>query len=481
MSAPEPETAQIPNRASQPLPRVSRRPPPSPGLRAPKTPTRSAWITLAVLGPLALILAWRVLTAGLADLWVESDPHRALFWRPTYPEALFAASDADFANLKFAEAKAAALRAVAAYPLEGRAYRELAGVADFFGDHADAKRLFSLTLRRAPRDITARTKLIDYSLKAGDIAQALHQIDMTMRIQPEAMPDILPPLVTLSQYPEVAAPLSQILVARPPWRQIFLATLADSGTDSAAIDRVFASRGGDDPLPPPRGGTETDLLINRQIKDGRWGTAYVNWAGTLSKSERTVLGNVYDGGFIFHPSNKGFAWQLPDQGTGYDVLIAPRTQFSLNNVMQITFNGLPLNYQPVKQQLILAPGHYRLTGMGQAGAMTSDDGLQWVVACAEGQQQVLVKSQAFTGDMPWAQFQMEFDVPDSDCGAQWLRLDLGMGIFKGQPLEGGAIFDNLDISLSDASASPPANAQTPTTAPATDKSAVDQATIDGLQ
>ncbi len=477
MSTPESGTSLPPRRRNMPDPRIGQYVPPNPP--QPALLTRSARITLAVLGPLALYLAWRVLTLGLADLWVESNPERALFWRPSHPQALLDAADDDVSHLKFPEAKALALRTLAAYPLEGRAYRELGDVADFFGDQRDAKRLLTLALHRAPRDVSTRTKLIEYDLKTGNLQQALHQIDIVLRIQPEIIPDLVPRLVGLSQDSVVVEPLSRILIARPPWRQIYLATLATTSPDPEAVDRVFAQRGGNDLM--RGGGTEADLLVQRQIKDGRWAQAYAAWANTLSKTEQTVLGNVYDGGFTFPPSNKGFAWQIPNRGTGYDVLVAPRTRFTTDNVMQIRFNGLPLNYQPIKQLLVLGSGHYRLTGMGQAGAMTSDDGLQWVVACAEGQSQVLAKSQPFTGDMAWNSFDVEFDVPDTDCEAQWLRLDLGTGIFRGQPLEGAAIFDNLEITRVGATAPIAANDQVPGTAPASDKANVDQATIDGLQ
>ena len=310
---------------------------------------------------------------------------------------------------------------------------------------------------------------------------------MMMRIRPELMPELMPRLAAASADPAVLASLGRVLMTRPPWREYFLATLAASGPDPAAIDRVFASRGGDDPLPvqPPlvgakgaslnldtsSGFTEADLLVNRQIADRRWGTAYVNWVGTLSPAARTVLGNIYDGQFSFPPlerkiswlnlSSKGFGWQVPDQGTGFDVVIAPRTQFTTDNVLQVTFDGLTLDYRPVKQLLVLGPGHYRLTGMGQAGAMTSEDGLQWVIACAEGKQQVIARSTTFTGDVPWGAFQMEFDVPDTDCGGQWLRLDLGGSAFKGQPIEGGVIFDDLQIVRLGAQVPAAANEQDP--------------------
>ena len=469
---------------------------PAAAAAAPSRFAASTWMVLALLGPLALFLAWRVLTLGMADLWVDSKPERALFWRPDDPQALFEAADDDYMNRNFAGAKALALRTVANYPLDGRAYRELADVADFFGDHSNARRLYDTAVRLAPRDIATHGKLLGYEMQAGQIQQALRHADLLLRLQPDIMPDLLPRLGSVSGNPAVLTALRGMLKERPPWRDYFLAILAESGSDPAAIDRVFASRGDDDPLPlhPPQmvlrsagiesddvsGFTEADLLINRQVADGRWGSAYVTWVGTLSPAQRVVVGNLYDGGFTFPPvqkkigwlhlSGKSFGWQVPDRGTGFDVRIAPRTQYSNDNALQVTFDGLPIDFQPVKQLLVLGPGHYRLSGMGQAGAV-SEYGIQWVVACAEGDATLLGKSTAFTGDIPWGPFQMEFDVPVSDsaataCGGQWLRLDVADGIFKGEPLEGGAIFDNLKIDRLGPPIPPPADGKLPGSAAA---------------
>jgi tetratricopeptide (TPR) repeat protein len=468
----------------------------SSGRATPKPMARSAWITLAVLGPAALFLGWRVLTLGLADMWVDSDPATALYWRPDDPKALFDAADDAFAKFQFKEAKSLSLRTIANYPLDGRAYRELGGASEFFGDRTSAKRLFEVAQRLAPRDLAARSELTEYELEAGQVPQAMHQVDTLLRLEPNLMPDLLPRLGALSRNPDVLASLGEILQARPPWRLYFLAILAASGEDPVAvdrvadptryaidranqeaIDRVFAIRGGDDPIPmhPPQteldavsedadevtGFTEADLLINRQVADGRWSDAYQTWVGTLSKAEQTTLAGIYDGSFLFPPSTKevewlgltakSFGWQVPDQGTGFDILMAPRTQFSNNNVLQIKFDGLPLDYRPVKQLLVLPPGSYRLSGTGQAEAMSSQYGVQWVVACAEGEQEVLGKSMAFAGDIPAEPFQVDFDVPAGDssdtvCRGQWLSLNVGAGIFAGEPLQGDAVFENLQIT-----------------------------------
>jgi tetratricopeptide (TPR) repeat protein len=439
--------------------------------------SNTALIVLAVLGPIALFVAWRVFTLGMADLWVDAKPDRAAYWRAGNPDALYGETDDAFTKLKLPQTRALALRSIANYPLDGRGYRELAGIADFLSNHVEAKRLFELAVRYAPRDTSARLSLIDQDLKGGDAAGALSHVDMALRLEPDIMPDLLPRLGAVAGTPGVLGALSKMLDTYPPWRVYFLANMADQALDSDAIDRVFASRSRDEHLPlnPPEADdtsgemelspdyTETDLLINRQVRDQRWDTAYVTWINTLSEAQRAVLGNIYDGGFAFQPTSDRIPWLIPagksfgwiiSPGTGYDVLIAPRTRFDNDNILQVTFNGLPLDYLPIKQLLVLPTGHYRLTGMGDAGAMTSEGGFQWVVTCAalptditaDRKNQELGRSMMFSGNIAWSSFQMEFDVPAKpECGGQYLSLELAGEVFEGQPIEGAARFDNMAV------------------------------------
>ncbi len=431
------------------------RPPPPPG-----RPSHWSWrerVAAGLLVPVAIFLGWRVFTLGLADLWATSDPEAALKWRPNDPQALIAAAENAVAARDFDAADALARRAIADCPLDGRGYRVIGVGKDFRGDTGAAGRLFAIALQRSPRDVVARNMLARYAGKAGDFAAALHQIDVLLRIRPDLAPNLLPKLVAASSNPELGGMIDRLLVERPPWRLAFLRQLATSSADADAIARVFAGRGGDDPLPPPAIGTEADLLLRRQLADHDWGRAYFTWVSTLSTAERTRLGNLYDGDFDFQPSSRGFDWRIPDQGAGFDVRTGSGEGLTEHSGLQVRFNGLPLDYRPVSQLLILGPGHYRLSGMGGAsGIDTEQGGLAWTVSCAEGDGQALGSSGTFSGDMPVASFQMEFDVPPTGCAAQWLRLDFSGGMLRGQPLHGVAVFDGLKVDRVPAPAAGPA-------------------------
>jgi tetratricopeptide (TPR) repeat protein len=471
-----------------------------------------------VLGAAACLLAWRILTLGVSDAFVDSDPTDALAWRANDPEALAQAATEAFQNQRFPDAKALALRSISNYPLDGRGYRVLADVEQFFHHEKSARELFVIANRLSPRDFEARSALADYDLKSGNVPSALRHLDILLRVEPRIIPDLLPKLGFLAADSKIRDELARTLQGRPPWRQYFLAVLADSGKDPAVIDAVFAARGSNDPIPamPPSlqnetdnkmsGLTEADLLIKRQITDRRGEAAYATGIGTLSSAELSRLGNVYDGGFDFPPKpgkaewlhleHRQFGWQIPVEGTGFDVTVAPRSDFSNDNVLRILFNGLPLDYHPVRQLLVLPSGNFRLTGYGQSGAMNTEDGVRWQVICIGDHQdledvssnvttppapgattvatlldtpKVIGKSRTFGGDIPWGRFTIAFAVPPTDCAAQWLQLDVGASIFKGEPLEGGVLFDSLSVErVGDTPAAPEAGAGSSGTQPKAD-------------
>jgi hypothetical protein len=407
-------------------------------------PGKPGWIVRIVLTACALFLGWRVVSIGLASLWDDSDPETAVHWRPSDPEALLGAADIALDRHQFSESEALARRSLSAYPLDGRPYRDLAEVADATGNVAQARRLLGIATLRSPRDPATRGQLLEYALRANDLSGTLRQMDVLMRIKPETIYTLGPGLVSMSQDPQALGQLGRLLATRPPWRLGFLVMTAGLEIDPFVIDRVFASRGGDDPL--PSGGTEADLLLQRQIRDNRWGSAHATWVQTLTKAERAAVGNVYDGAFLFPLSGRGFDWQLPVDGTGYDVIIHPSPEAGAGNVMQVRFDDLPLDYHPVSQRLALAPGRYRLSGMAGSKGFDIEGGLYWTVACGEGKQQNLGSSDMLVGTAAWHAFAAEFDVPGQGCSVQWLRLDLAQGDSMAQPQQGSAMFSGLAIT-----------------------------------
>jgi hypothetical protein len=131
------------------------------------------------------------------------------------------------------------------------------------------------------------------------------------------------------------------------------------------------------------------------------------------------LGNLFDGRFAFPASDSGFGWRmLPVPG----VQSTTTALAGSGHALTLAFEGMRVATTGVMQRMALDPGTYVLRGKARADALATGRGLQWMLACAEGHQQVLASSPVLIGSQGWHEFQVAFDVPSDDCGGQWLRL-----------------------------------------------------------
>lgn len=222
------------------------------------------------MSALALWIAWRCLTLGMADALVWSDPTAATGWRAAHPAAQYDVAESDVLARRDADAIAHARLAIASNPLDGRAYRIVAAIAERAGDRVGAERLFELAERRAPRDLPTRIKLAAYALRAGNHERALHEVDMLLRMQPELDADVLPRLVRLTGDAAAIDPIAKILRLHPAWRNAFLSLMAEHAGDLLSADRLFSRLMDKDRLTP----NETDALrtLRRRIDELTRGT-----------------------------------------------------------------------------------------------------------------------------------------------------------------------------------------------------------------
>ena len=371
---------------------------------------------------LAVAIVWRILTLGLADLWATSVPERALFWRPDHPDALRQAAEEQINVRGFAAASVLARRGIQAYALDGRNYRDLAFIADSRGDMPQALRLFRIAAKRSPRDLLTHQKLAEYALKSNDVDQALQQFDLIMRLDWTVRPGLLPHMVRLAEFPDTESAFVTALAQQPQWRWQFLQMLANQARDPGTVDRLY--RRLDSVSGQPLSADEMSAWVNRQIRDGHWEQAYIAWVSSLPTSQRSALGNVFDGDFAFPPSNGGFGWQMTT-AAGADVRTAAMAYTGSGKILAIEFDGANMTFRNVSQLMVLSPGQYILRGRAKADVLDTGRGLQWVLTCAEGQQQILASSPLLIGTQPWRDFAVAFEVPSSLCGGQWLRLQMG--------------------------------------------------------
>ena len=402
---------------------------------------RSRALQLLGLVAILLLIAWRILSLGMADFFALNQPERAIEWRKDHPRALFrAAEKADLAG-NAAQAIALSRRALSANPLEGRAYRVLGRVAERQGDQARAVSYFQEAVRLSPRDIPTQLWLEGYFLSIGQPVEALRHIDMLLRIEPEKNWRQYTLLQKLAAFPPAHAALAAALAKRPAWREGLMVRICPLEPGSSAlvaplINRVREQPGG-------LSGQELSSWLPCLERDGRWGEAYLTWVSSLPNSQRSKLTNIFNGGFEDEPSGVGFDWVIgSDPSFQVERLDTPGAGGKA--ALRLTFSEGKVQFNHISQWLILGPGSYTFGGRYRAEGFRSDQGLVWDLRCAEGNRQIAA-SPPVAGLTPWKRFDVKFEVPAQGCQAQRLQLTVPSDSGSAQRVGGRAWFDDLQV------------------------------------
>ena len=399
---------------------------------------RPMWRYLLAAGLLAVAVfaGYRVFTLAQADRWAKQDPARALQWRPHHPLALRVLAERQLAAGQVKDAQRTARHLLRVEPLQGQGFRLLAEAAVRQGDLRQALLLYQIAARRSPRDVRTRAWLIEHFLMAGDYPAALAQVDALLRTSPGQGARLLPLLAQGAADPVFAAALAQALESRPPWRGSMLASLQQA-KDPRGADQVLSAL-------RQQGGlndAEFDQWIGHLMQQGRWNEAYARWAGNLAQQGR-ALPLVYNGQFEHPPSSRGFDWRLLRiPGVSLDFQPDPGAS---GLVAHAAFRGRPVAQVNLEQPLLLAPGRYRFSARVRGQALRSERGLEWVVTCL-GQSVPLASSAPLQGSFAWQRVEMAFEVPDTGCTGQWLRLRNPVPAGSIQQVSGELWFDDVGI------------------------------------
>jgi Tfp pilus assembly protein PilF len=406
--------------------------------------SRSQGLIVAASCVIALFAAWRIVSLAIADFYADSDPARALQWRPAHPDALVRLAEKNVAGRKFDTAEALAKRALAANPLDGRAYRVLADAASARGDRERQQALIALAVQHAPRDIAARAWAAQIALERGDAAAAVAHYDRILRVAPGAQAKVFPLLSRLAATPGARDAMVSRLAEQPPWRTELLGYFASTAPTADDLPPVFEglrARGGLSPV-------EIAALVGRFVRDRRWDQAFVAWAGGLSAGQLSALGTPVNRGFEEQaPASGPFEWKL-GRVSGVDAGIRPSPD-GQGHALRIEFQGRRSAFRDVRQLLLLPPRGYQLRWRSRFDGLQAARGLRWTVTCADGTAGVILATEPSTGSSPWRTHAVAFDVP-TDCPAQWLTLELDARIAAETQAMGTAWFDDVEVVSRDA-------------------------------
>jgi hypothetical protein len=447
-------------------------------------------LSFAVTG---LILTWLVLSRSFAAFLANTAPQAALWFDPGYPAALvnlaelalttggaartitptseqtsqaqqesglshafsrFEKVSGNFSVSRPLAPDNAALvrgraeRALVAEPLNARGLRILGQLAEADGDDDAATKFMRAAQTLSRHENYVSYWLVRHSALQHDYKSTVSYADVLLRTTPQSATYVMPLLAQISEDKDGAALLYLALASNPPWRKQFIAALPQYVTDARRpLDLLLELRSSSVPPASEDVAPYINLLIARKFYD----LAYYTWLQFLSPEELRRAGLLFNGSFEAAPSGLPFDWKITP-GAGVTIDIVPRPDNSGEHALLVDFQYGRVDYQSVTELVMLAPGTYEFKA-AYKGNLVGRRGMKWRVICANGATTTGGESEAISGAKDWTPVAFTFTVPDKDCSAQYVRLDLDARMPSEQFVSGPMMFDDLQISHV---ASPPA-------------------------
>jgi hypothetical protein len=317
-------------------------------------------------------------------------------------------------------------------------------IAERKGDQKSADDLMRIAVARTWRDRTSDEWLLNREASRGDYTHALPYADAMLRMDREFQPELFPVLASFTVDPRAFQALSAFLATSPPWRSWFLSELSDRLANQGRLVQLYAAL--NSTTNPP---TKDELrpYLNRLIKDENFELAYQTWQATLLPHQRTETTYPFNRDFEFPVDGLPFNWNLVAV-PGADIQVVSSVDGGKKRALLVEFSGARVHFANVKQLMPLPAGDYSFSGRVKTAELRTSRGLWWRIFCATGAANTLANTELVSGTIPWTDFTVKFQVPATDCGAQWLQLELPAKIEPESRIEGQVWYQDLRITPS---------------------------------
>jgi hypothetical protein len=298
-------------------------------------------------------------------------------------------------------------------PIDGRAYRVLAQVAEQDGYQAKAAELYAIAARRWPRERLAQAKLAEMAFTSGNPAIGITHLDALLRVAPDARGPVLEALLPAMADPKLRAAMVQRLQLAPPWRSTLShALLAKTAPPETALS-LLAGMAEAGPLSAAEVQARVDLLD----RTGQHPLARTAWLESLEEHQHDRQAPLFDGGFEHPEVSGGYGWRWrapPGVAMGMEAL-AP---LEGKRAMSLQFEGRAVRFDDLAQYLALPPGRYALSASAD-NRVRSRRAFVWEIRCSEGGR--LLLELPLSMEDGWQAVRSTFSVPEG-CSRQELRL-----------------------------------------------------------
>ena len=395
---------------------------------------------------LAMAIAWRIVTLGLADFYTaRGETESALAWRPSHFGALEAAAMQVF-QANPAQAREWLTRALAANPVRGVNYARLGVLWGLEGQTDKAAIAMAMAVRLAPAQVATRLIAAAFALEHGDVAGALQSWSVVMTQRPALRPSLYPVLLRIAEHPDHREALKTLVnSAELPWWPSFVVYAINSKESLEVVMHLFqlSQTSADNSL----SGQTFNAVLKRLQGEGLWLNARLAWMDSLKDEQLQVMGNLFNGSFEQPISDIGFDWIR--QPAGY-ILVERALTNAVDGryALSVHFRGPRVQYRHLSQTIMLPPGRYNLRGHVRPEDFQAEYGLQWTISCSGAQKRQIGQTESFLGSSAWRSFTVPFTVPATDCPAQVVRLHLDGRVALDFDARGTVWFDAMTVKPS---------------------------------
>lgn len=362
-------------------------------------------------------LAWEVVKAPVVQRGTVA---LAVRLAPQSGEVLQRAAERELLADRPASAKALAEAALLQAPFNARALR-VRGLSEArLGSAVVADEILTLAGNWSLRDDPAHAWLVENRLRKGDYASAFAHADTLARRRPDLYPNLFALFAVAARTdPRALQHLTRILGAAPPWRAEYFEYLYRRPDGAPTLGAIAIAL---ENTPHPLTTAELQKL-------------YSNWTAERRfqglRNLRAILGRpplsepVQNGDFSIKLDAQAFpfGWQLGGS-PGLGALVSEDDLRTENSALRVDYDGFGGGVF-AEQLLLLPPGRYDFSGEQRLEAAADGARMAWRLRCAESGSTLLdhrVASVASDAN-GWRRFSQPFQVPETDCTAQWLNLE----------------------------------------------------------
>ena len=322
----------------------------------------------------------------------------------------------------------------------------------------DAPALLAAAVRAAPQDARVLRMQTNDAMRAQQWPQALDPLIRLSRYHndPEATRTLAILIGQSGNDPSVMSALKAAAEADGGWlgRPLYAMPKEQLPVGSAMplLLALMEQRG----LTPQLG----QFVIGQLKREGRWIEAHAVWRHLWNRPLPLVFNGDFEQAFV----RGGFDWEVADANdhrSGARVGTVGRKE--RGQVLEVSFTGKAMKPPILRQDLLLPPGRYTLSGRMQSTDLRSQQGLAWVLSCAQDGRELARSPALKTTGREWLRWEVAATMP-GDCPGFGARLSLQtFAPYEAKTgLRGEALFDDLQLV---SEAGPPPATPTRTTQP----------------